>query len=269
MRLSQGNFFGHVLRSRKVGEFLLNETGYYPGARIPRHSHDEGYFCLVRRGSYTEAYGTRERSCGPFTFAFHPPGEMHSERFDNREVRSFNIEITREWLRRMSEYSISLDHGAEFHGSAGAMLALKLYNEFRTADSASRLAVEGLILEIVAEACRIENRRQSGGPSWLGRVREILHERYVESLSLREIAKAVDIHPVYMATAFKAHFHCTIGEYVRRLRVQYACKELGQPGKSLAEIASAAGFSDQSHLTRVLKDRLGMTPAEYRASLSA
>ena len=33
----------------------------------------------------------------------------------------------------------------------------------------------------------------------------------------------------------------------------------------LAQIALAAGFCDQSHLTRLCKDRLGMTPAEYRA----
>jgi len=265
MRLSQGHFFGHVLSSRKVGDFLLNETGYFPGARIPPHSHEEGYFCLVRRGTYTEAYGKRRRTCGPFTLAFHPPGELHSETFDNQEVRSFNIEITRAWLARMSEYSITLDGSAEFHGGPSAALALKLYHEFRSTDSASRLAIEGLILEIVAEACRLENSGTAGPPAWLRQVREILHEHFADALSLRDIAKLVDIHPVHMATAFKAHLHCTIGEYLRRLRVDYACRELAQSSKSLAEIASAAGFSDQSHLSRVLRQRLGMTPTEYRA----
>src|SRR5215510_5253043 len=154
MQLAQGNFFGRVLSSRKVGEVLLNETVYFAGARIPTHSHEEGYFCLVRRGSYTEAYGTKERTCGPFTLAFHPPGELHSERFDNREVRSFNIEITRAWLGKLREYSITLDRPAEFHGGAGAHLALRLYSEFRSTDFASRIAIEGLILEIIAQALR-------------------------------------------------------------------------------------------------------------------
>jgi len=167
----------------------------------------------------------------------------------------------------MSEYSITLDGSAEFHGGPSAALALKLYHEFRSTDSASRLAIEGLILEIVAEACRLENRSEVSRPAWLRQLREVLHERFADALSLRDIAKLVDIHPVHMATVFKAHFNCTIGEYVRRLRVEYACRELGQSSKSLAEIASAAGFSDQSHLSRVLKERLGMTPTEYRARI--
>src|SRR5262249_52105387 len=144
-------------------------------------------------------------------------------------------------------------------------LALRLYHEFRSTDAASRLAIEGLILEIVAEACRLENSGTAGPPAWLRQGREILHEHFADALSLCDKAKMVDIHPVHMATAFKAHLHCTIGEYLRRLRVDYACRELAQSSKSLAEIASAAGFSDQSHLSRVLRQRLGMTPTEYRA----
>jgi AraC family transcriptional regulator len=267
MKLSQGNFFGRILSSRRVGDFLLNETVYYPGTRIPSHSHEDGYFCLVRRGTYTEAYGKRERCCGPFTLAFHPPGELHSEKFDEREVRSFNIDITREWLARMKEYSVNLDGSMEFQGGTAPSLALKLYKEFRLTDSASRLAIEGLILEIVAQAGRLENGREIKPPSWLDCVREIVQDRFADGLSLRDIAKLVDVHPVYLATAFKRHFRCTIGEYTRRQRIEYVCRELELSNKPLAEIAASAGFADQSHLSRVLKDRLGMTPSEYRSHL--
>jgi AraC family transcriptional regulator len=221
----------------------------------------------VRSGSYTEAYGKRRRTCGPFTLAFHPPGEQHWEKFDDREVRSFNIEITRAWLARMGDYSVKLDRGVEFHGGPGAALSLRLYNEFQTTDYASQLAIEGLIMEIVAQACRQADYREAGEPGWLRRVREILQDRFAEALTLREIAELVDIHPIYMATRFKARFHCTIGEYVRHLRVEYACRELSQSARPLAEIAATAGFSDQSHFSRVLKERLGLTPTEYRARL--
>jgi len=136
MRLSPGMYLGQVLGSRRVGDFVLSETVYEPGARIPKHSHEDGYFCLVRGGTYTEAYGRRKRNCGPLTLAFHPPDEMHSEKFGEREVRSFNIGIAQAWFGQMKEYSVDLDGSAEFHGGPGPTLAMRLYKEFRRPDSA-------------------------------------------------------------------------------------------------------------------------------------
>ena len=55
------------------------------------------------------------------------------------------------------------------------------------------------------------------------------------------------------------------GEYIRQLRVEYACRQLSSSSTALAEIASAAGFSDQSHFSRTFKRQIGMTPSQYRA----
>lgn len=56
-----------------------------------------------------------------------------------------------------------------------------------------------------------------------------------------------------------------LGEYVRRLRVDFACRELSNSRKPLAEIATTAGFCDQAHLSRTLKRFTGMTPVEFRS----
>src|SRR5215471_3392630 len=268
-RLSHGSFYGSVVSRRAVSEFLLNETVYPAGARIPRHSHEDGYFCLVRQGNYSEAYGVKKRACGPFTFAFHPPGEMHSEQFGDTEARSFNIEITSDWLERMRLYSVRLDGPAHFQGGPLAALALKLYREFQSADPVSHIAIEGLILEIVAEASR--RLRTPGGakaPPWLDRVRDILHESFARAPVLSNIAASVGVHPVYMAAAFKRRYRCTVGEYVRQLRLEFACRQLATSANTLAEIAVQAGFADQSHFSRTLKNSLGVTPGQYRAQHS-
>src|SRR5262245_25682148 len=78
-RLAGGEFLGRLVRRRAVGGLSLSETRYAPGTSLPRHSHEYGYFCLVRRGTYREEYGGRQRWCGPQTFAYHPPGELHAE----------------------------------------------------------------------------------------------------------------------------------------------------------------------------------------------
>jgi AraC family transcriptional regulator len=85
-------------------------------------------------------------------------------------------------------------------------------------------------------------------------------------LTLDGIAKSVGTHPVHLARAFRQHHYCTIGEYIRKLRVEFACCEITTTDSSLAEIAARTGFYDQSHFSRTFKRIIGVTPREYRAA---
>jgi len=58
-----------------------------------------------------------------------------------------------------------------------------------------------------------------------------------------------------------------VGDYVRRLRVDYAAYQLSQTDDPLSEIAAAAGFADQSHFSRTFSGIMGSTPSRYRAML--
>ncbi|MEM9487494.1 MAG: helix-turn-helix domain-containing protein, partial [Myxococcota bacterium] len=55
-----------------------------------------------------------------------------------------------------------------------------------------------------------------------------------------------------------------IGQYVRRLQVENAARQLVESPKSISAIAIDCGFCDQSHLTNAFKRVLGTTPASYR-----
>src|SRR5262245_19517933 len=92
-----GQYYGQIVRSRQAAGLTLTETRYSPGMRVPRHAHEQAYFCLLRRGTYTESYGSRTRVCGPLTVSFHPSDEVHSGRFGPAEGRSFNIEVGPRW----------------------------------------------------------------------------------------------------------------------------------------------------------------------------
>jgi AraC family transcriptional regulator len=272
LRLPRGHFYGTLHGRQQVNHIVLTETRYAPGLRLPRHSHEHAYFCLVRRGTYTETFGDRGRSCGPRTVAFHPPEELHAQQIQQSEVWSFNVEISAAWLRDVREQTPTLEGPAAFQGGPLLALALRLYQEFRHADSLSPLVIEGLVLQLLGEASRLSGRR--GGlpspgqpPSWVGQIRDALHTRFAESLTLGKLAALVGLHPAYLASAFRRQCLCTVGEYVRRLRVEEACRRLAATDEPLAQIALAAGFSDQSHFTRLFKRHLGMTPAAYRKSV--
>src|SRR5262249_20926064 len=91
--LQNGQFYGEVSQRSALPGLVLTETRYSPHLHIPSHSHENAYFCFILGGAYTEVYGNKTRRCVPFTLAFHPPAELHSENFEGTEVRSFNVEV--------------------------------------------------------------------------------------------------------------------------------------------------------------------------------
>jgi AraC family transcriptional regulator len=137
-------------------------------------------------------------------------------------------------------------------------------------DEASPLAIEGIALELLAEASRNQlDTAERSLPRWLSQAKEFLHAQFSETFTLESIAEAVGVHPVYLAREFRRHFDCTISEYVRRLRVECACRELTATDAPIVEIATANGFYDQSHFSRTFKRCTGLTPAEFRAAFRA
>jgi AraC family transcriptional regulator len=268
LKLSQGHFFGQVLKHRRVAGLILSETGYEPHARLPPHCHENAYLCLVRHGTYRETFGRRTRSCAPMTLAFHPAGEVHSEEFHDGSVRSFNLELEPAWLRRVADYTGGLADGYDFHGGDVAGLALKLYQEFHHTDQAAPLVIEGLVLELVGSLSRkAQPSRGKLAPAWVVRAWDLVHARFTEPLKVEEIAKDVGVHPIHLSSVFRQTYRCTIGEKVRRLRVEFAAEQLSGTDLPLATIAHQAGFCSLSHLSVYFKKQMGVPPSEFRRTL--
>jgi AraC family transcriptional regulator len=265
--LPSGCHHAGILNRRAVAGFELTEIAYYPGLKLPAHRHERAGFCLVLSGTYTEDYGSSALPCRPQTVTFSPAQEKHSNHFGHAGSRCFVIDVDGQTLERLREYSVRLDSPTYFYGGSLAWLATRLYAEFKARDEASDLIIEGLALEMIGEASRRLVKAPGGKiPSWLKQARELLHAQFSESISLVHVAEAVGVHPVYLAGEFRRRFGSTVGEYVRRIRIEYACREISARGDApLARIALMAGFSSQSHFSKTFKRLTGMTPLEYRS----
>ncbi len=269
LKLLRGHFLGNNLKICEIAEFILSESVYAPGSKLTKHSHSSAYFSINLQGGYTEKYGSKTRECIKQTVIFHPEGEAHTDRFSRDGGRIFRFEIKPERLDWVRERSNGLSEPFDFQGGLPVQLATKLYKEFRGLDSLSPLVIEGLALEIMAEVSRRSvSERSPAPPVWLKQARELLHVRHAENLSLTSIANSLDVHPVYFSRAFRKFCGCTVGEYVRRLRVESASRQLKNSDDPLVLVALVCGFSDQSHFTKTFKKATGMTPAQYRAAFS-
>jgi len=265
MKLPPGKLYGRNLKARQIAGLRLAEVVYPTGYQTPEHSHDLPQLCLVRKGLFAEVYDGKNREVSPSSLIARPAGESHAQRFHESEVHCLIVEVEPGWLERIREHHVSLDDSAAFHGGLPVWLATRLYQEFQLADEASALAIEGLALEVMAELSR-HDVKTSGRkpPKSLIQTRELLHAHFSESLKLDGIARSVGTHPVHLARMFRRYHDCTIGEYVRKLRIEFACREISTTNCQLALIASRAGFCDQSHFSKTFKRMMGITPGQYR-----
>jgi AraC family transcriptional regulator len=257
-------FFGEQVKAREIGGFVLSESVYAAGEHISRHSHASPYLSILIQGSYREACESQTRDCEPSTVIFHPAGETHADRFLAQGGRIFRFEIGNS--SRIGAAGLTTPF--KFAGGPVARLATRLYAEFHQIDRYSPLVMEGLVLEILGLAARdISLPRGCKAPSWLRRVEEFLSENACHRLHVERVAEVAGVHVVHLARVFRRFHGCTVGEYLRRLRIERAIEELRSTDKPLADIAGNAGFSDQSHFCRAFKLTAGMTPGQYRKSL--
>lgn len=262
-----GRFYGRVRRLRTLGDVVLCETAYPPGAFVPWHSHESPLFCLVLAGTLDEhGRGGRRLTFAGGRLFFHPAHEPHAHRFAAR-TRCFSVTLGPTVLQRLERGGSARLPGPRDLGTTRAeWLGRQLHGEFARGSDASDLTLEGLVLAILGEVIRCPRAERAAAPGWLGTVRDLIDARYSESVGLSEVADAVGVHPVHVARTFRRTFGCSVGTYVRRRRIEDACRSLLGGDDSLASIACALGFSDQSHFTRRFKEQIGLTPGAYRAA---
>jgi AraC family transcriptional regulator len=262
--LAPGQFFGRMGTHREVAGMALSESAYAPSLVIPVHDHELASVCLVLEGRYDETVGRQRRACTPGMIIFHPEGEHHADVHHGAPVRLLSIELGRAKLTALQAVAPVLGESAHLADAESARTAAQLVREFRSSDIASDLAIESLMLELLVRSQRRASAEDVGGPPWLARAQEFLHANFARSLSLQEVASAAGVHATHLARVFRRHHRCTIGAYVRRLRIDAARGHLADGERSLADIALAAGFADQSHFSRLFRAATGVTPAHYR-----
>jgi AraC family transcriptional regulator len=264
MHRLNGLFHGATLKRRDLAGFTCFDNAYPPNLQLASHGHNHPYFSLVLGGSYKERYGTKTREHDRFSACFHPSGEVHSDCFHNTGGRVFSVEFKPALLSRMADLGVRLSDQCHFKGGLPVQLAFRLYREFQNEDVPSQLSVEGVALELLAEISRLEFRGSTTPPTWLKEAEDLLLLTFSSSTSLFELASAVGVHPVHLAREFRRHFCCTVGDYIRRLRIDSACRALLQTDAALIEVALNVGFSDQSHFTRTFRAAMGLPPAQFR-----
>jgi AraC family transcriptional regulator len=253
---------GVLVTSAEVNGLILSELRFPSEYLQPAFESQRPYLALVLDGGMVKSFRTKTMDFGQGSAFTMPAGLWHTARFSPVGSTIVIIRPSRE----STPLTDAFRRVVELRGRGFTWLAWRLAGELRASDAAAPMAAEGLALEILAATRReaAVDRRVGRPPPWLGSAEEFLRARIGDSVGLSELATAVGVDAGHLARVFRARYGISVGEYGRRLRLDWAAAEIARDNRPIAEIATAAGFADQSHFTRLFRRHFGTTPARFR-----
>lgn len=253
-----------VLRISSPRNFRLSERHYPPNTESPLHTHRKTYMIITLEGQYSSTFGTRIEKFRRWTVSYHGADAPHSSRYPEQGARVLYVEIPPEHLQAFSLGTASHLTTFSLEGGLAETTARQIYREFSHPDDLSPVVIDSLVMHLFAQLCRRRSELPQSLPRWLGRANELIRSQFKEPLGLATLAEAVHVHPVHLAREYRRSYGSTVGEQIRRLRIEYACQLLKDTGDSLSTVALAAGFSDQSHFATCFRKHTGMVPSAFR-----
>ena len=255
LEIHRGVSLGSVSRRVPVGDFLLTEATHSAGQTLPFHAHRAVNLTLVIRGSFLERWESGEVRCGPGTVLLKHACQPHSNRYGAEGADVLHLEpsdpssLAARSLATLFERPTRLR--VELSGPVPQIVRRQTHDASAQRLVEARLARPGQVPRV---------------PSWLTRIRLSILQSTDSRMSLGVLARASGVSRVRLSRSFSAYFGCSVGEFVRRARIERAAQLLLASRMSQAEIASACGFADQAHLCRLFVRRMGRSPGRYRSA---
>jgi len=240
--------------------------------RFPRHSHDEFGIGLIVKGGQISASGRGQVTAEPGNIITVNPGEVH----DGAPLGDYG----RHWLMVymepafLDEIKADLEENGQVEFERPVFdrpdLATRFQQVFQAMRASSEpladMTVEESLLHLLAPliSWRSNRPRPEAHPS-LQRVRQLICDHPAANPSLQDLAAVASASRFQTLRAFQTMTGLTPHAFILQQRADQARRLILSGNSSLADIAAACGYADQSHMTREFKRRYGLTPAAFRA----
>jgi AraC family transcriptional regulator len=255
-----------AFRTLDTGSSLVTDARFPANSVIEPHTHDRPIFAVMLAGGFQSAIANRRLECVPASLWTEPAGETHANYIGRDGARVMIVQPDPSLTSLLAPFAPLLEAVNFARDPVTAGDARRVAAEIDDADEMTPLAIDGLVVGMFATAMRrtIVRQRSAMAPRWLARTRDLLHDQFRERHTLAELAAQAGVHASHLAREFRVHYGVSVGEYVRRVRCEWAATQLLSTTDSISEIAASAGYSDQSHFTRQCVRFLGVGPARYR-----
>src|SRR5580693_8344345 len=267
----------HVLNTTAWSKRMRVELFQPESVTEPRHwvRHDQAFAMMLGPGSIE--WGSRRSAMEKFDYA---AGDLA---LCDRHVG--------EWVGLMAtpHLQLGISDAALMASSDGAYGEVELQPSRKFADARLRALVAAAHTEMVAgfpsgrlfldsveqamavalvkdRAVRhrlVQISRGGLGSARLRRIRELVHAKMEDDLSLDEMAQSVGLSTAHFARMFRKSTGHSPHQFVLRQRLERAKAILRDPDARVLDVAVACGFRTQQHFAQVFRDVCGVSPTEY------
>ncbi len=259
LKLQKGEYTGVLRNILETQYFIVSTTSYLAShCNTAFHSHKNPHICLLIQGSDIECRGDRlpyKRTAGDLFY--YEADESHKTIETTINSKNINVEIKVDELRNDGLYP-ELDFNLNDNDNSSKSIMFKMLQELLNNDGMSTQSLDALAFQL------FESDKCKSKPKWVFRIDDYLNDHWAQDFSLKELAKAVSVHPVTISKNFKKYYGCTYGDYRRMLKIQNSISLIKNTDMPLIQIAYTCGFSDQSHFIRNFKKYASFRPNDFR-----
>ncbi|HEX2606948.1 MAG TPA: AraC family transcriptional regulator [Flavisolibacter sp.] len=264
--LRKGQFYGQTHETLPLEGLVLTDTEYTL-PKVDWHYHEHPYFTFLLQGHLIEGNKKEVYHCAAGSLLFHNWQEPHYNIKPDGFSRGFHIELETSWMNEVSIDLSRLQGSLRIEDPSAKLLMYTIVKESKYRGPERALAIQSLLVQLLEQLQAKQEGTLYKNPAWVKTIRELLHDRCAEPLTLAGISRELGIHPAHLSRDFPRYFHCNPGVYLRRLKVSRSLGLLSDGKQSLSSIAYACGFADQSHFYRCFKEQMGIGPYQYRRLL--
>ncbi len=120
-----------------------------------------------------------------------------------------------------------------------------------------------------AASSQVYDHYASGGDQAVEVALQYIQGHYHTDLSLEKVASIVYLNPIYFSQLFKQKTGHGFKEYITQLRLERAMELLRKSELKIVDISERVGYPDMRHFSQIFRKKTGLTPSEYRQSMSA
>ena len=237
------------------------ETEYQQKVYEGWHSHNNAHITLFLKGGTAEKRKNASTVVGPGSLLFYHSDELHLNQDTLFPSKNINIEIEENLLKEL-QISEAIIEKSTRNTTLTKFLILKIFKESIVADSFSGDTINMLFAQLSNANMHLEKYEKS--PFWVKSLNELLNDCWNENPNLQDLAQILNLNPITISKHFPRYFGCTLGEYMRRIKIDRSLSLIESNQINLTEIGFQCGFADQSHFIRTFKNQTGFLPKQFQ-----